>query len=1035
MLREDASFELNLREVKKNILDAYDHHQATLGGILQHLRVPRASGRPPLVEVIFNVDRDPGSESFYELEFTCERNPKRALHFDLFFNFVEGLQGLCLECDYNTDLFDAATIERWLGHYETLLDSVVNNPTETLGKLPILTGSESHDLVHQWSEADRQFPKQRTLQEWFETQVETNPDVRAVTFQDGHVTYRELNSRANQIAHHLIRLGVGADMLVGLYVERSLDLPAAILGILKAGGAYLPIDAAYPPERIAFMLEDANISVVLTQSALVSSLPARKINSICLDRERALFQENSTANPAIRSNPDSIAYVIYTSGSTGKPKGTLVTHYNVVRLMQATEGWYRFDKRDVWTLFHSHAFDFSVWELWGALLYGGRLVVVPYVTSRSPSEFYQLLIDERVTVLNQTPSAFKQLIEADATRDSSSNLVLRYVIFGGEALEMQSLKPWFARHGDQYPVLVNMYGITETTVHVTYRPLSKADVTAGSVIGIPIPDLQVYILDSLQQPVPIGVAGEICVGGAGVAQGYLGRDALTRERFLPDTFGGKPGNQLYRSGDLGRRLPNQEIEYLGRIDDQVKIRGFRIEPSEIEVSLKHHPAVGQCTVAVFAEGGDKLLAAYFTLRSGSVAPSASELRAHLKTTLPDYMVPSAFVLLDKIPLTSNGKIDRKALPPPDGNQIEIGGGFVPARDSLEQALAQLWAKILKVKRVGIYNNFFELGGHSLLAVRLVAEIEKFYNRRLPLATLFRAPTVADLAEILRSNDWVPSWSSLVPIRPGGSKPPFFLMHSHGGNVLEYYPLVERLDPDQPVYALQARGLDARIIKNATIEDMAAAYLSEIRSLQPQGPYFLGGFCFGGLVALEAAQQLTAVGEEVSLLAIIQTVHPAGARFKPGTTWFQRCWYRSTKRISLERENLTHRGPAYVQERCRRVWNFGCARLAIFLGRAPSHSSMEHIVEALGIEHDKAFEKYRPQPYSGNVVLFRASSQLRGIMADSQLGWSDILRGTLNMYEVQGHQQSILIEPNVGHLAEKLAACLRAAQPQEELAEV
>src|SRR3984893_4591134 len=679
--------------------------------------------------------------------------------------------------------------------------------------------------------------------------------------------------------------------------------------------------------------------------------------------------------------------------------------------MQATEKCYQFNETDVWTFFHSHAFDFSVWELWGALLYGGRVVMVPYLTSRSPEEFYELLVNEGVTVLNQTPSAFKQFIQAEARLGTGQKLALRYVIFGGEALEMQSLAAWFERHGDQKPKLVNMYGITETTVHVTYRPLSAADLNSGSVIGVPIPDLQIYILDAYKQPVPIGVIGEIYVGGAGVAAGYLKREEFTRQKFLPDTFRKKTGSSLYRTGDLARYLPSRDIEYFGRIDHQVKIRGFRIELGEIETVLVKHHAVTQCVVIAREETpGEKILVAYFEAQ-GNVAPDVSELRAHLKKEIPDYMVPSTFIRMEKLPLTPNGKIDLKALPAPQGREVETDEMFLAPRDSVEQVLAQLWTKILKVKRVGLNDNFFELGGHSLLAVRIIVEIENIYGRRLPLATLLQAPTVGALAEVLRKENWKPSWSSLVPLQPGGSKPPLFLIHSHGGNVLEYYPLASHLGTDQPVYALQARGLDGNIARNQSLQEMASAYLNEVKSLQPQGPYFLVGFCFGGLVALEAAQQLQNAGQQVALVVMIQTTHPGAPAFAPGSSSANRWWHRAAKPLDLERDNLLQRGFGYFGDRLRRTRDVMQARTQIAFDKKMSNgngqktrTSMAYILELLGMEHDRAFMNYVPRPYDGDVLLFRASKQLPGMLADRSLGWKPVIKGHLEIRELPGHQQ-------------------------------
>ena len=490
---------------------------------------------------------------------------------------------------------------------------------------------------------------------------------------------------------------------------------------------------------------------------------------------------------------------------------------------------------------------------------------------------------------------------------------------------------------------------------------------------------------------------------------------------------------MYRTGDLCRWLPDGNIQYLGRIDHQIKLRGFRIELGEIEATLDRHPAVRQSVVIVREdEPGSKQLVAYVVPDSGAV-PQAEELRQYVKECLPDFMVPSAVVLLGAFPLTPNGKIDRKSLPAPTQG-LEVTSEFVAPRDPLEQLLAQIWANVLKVKRVGLHDNFFELGGHSLLAVRVIVEVEKLSKTRLPLAMLLQAPTIAGLAEVLRRKHWAPSWSSLVPIRPGGSKPPFFLMHAHGGNVLEYYPLGNRLEPDQPVYALQARGLDGHIVKDSSLEEMASAYLDELRSLQSQGPYFLGGFCFGGFLALEAARQLAAAGQEVALVVLIQSMHPDSMRFKPGTTVFHRWWYRTTKRINLELENLSYRGKDYVVERCWHVWGRARARTAIAFDNMthnepadPSRLPMRYILEALAIEHGKAMAKYVPRPYGGDVLLFRASKQLSGLMADEYLGWKRVLQGNLDVREVPGHQQNLLLEPNVSRLAQELTTRLEAAQ--------
>lgn len=590
---------------------------------------------------------------------------------------------------------------------------------------------------------------QEALHQLFEAQSRRTPDVIAVTFEGQSLTYGELNRRANQLAHHLRKLGVGPDVLVGMCMERSLEMIVAILGVLKAGGAYVPLDLAYPKERLAFMLTDAAAAVLITEEKLKDRLPVQTdgtsngLRVVWIDRDQAKIADESSDDPDSGANATNLAYVIYTSGSTGRPKGVLVTHRNVVRLFTSTDHWYGFGPDDVWTLFHSYAFDFSVWEIWGALLYGGRLVVVPYLVSRNPSAFYQLLAREQVTVLNQTPSAFRQLIWVEESSTEKLGLKLRYIIFGGEALELQSLKPWFNQHGDQRPRLVNMYGITETTVHVTYRPIALPDLEAGegSVIGVPIPDLQVHVLDSKLEPVPVGEEGEMYVGGEGLARGYLNRSELTAERFIPDPFRREPGARLYKTGDVARRKANGDLEYLGRCDDQVKIRGFRIELGEIESVLNRHDAVRESVViADSADRGEKRLVGYITTRENHVV-TISDMRDFLKLHLPEYMVPSAFVFVKQFPLTPNGKVDRKALPKPGRARPLIKEDFVAPRNDTERSFARIWEDVLEVQPVGIHDSFFELGGDSIRAIQLLARAQQ-QGIHVTLAQLFHEQTIA-----------------------------------------------------------------------------------------------------------------------------------------------------------------------------------------------------------------------------------------------------------------------------------------------------
>ncbi|MFF6751881.1 amino acid adenylation domain-containing protein, partial [Pseudomonas aeruginosa] len=605
----------------------------------------------------------------------------------------------------------ASTVERLAGHWRNLLRGIVANPRQRLGELPLLDAPERRQTLSEWNPAQRECAVQGTLQQRFEEQARQRPQAVALILDEQRLSYGELNARANRLAHCLIARGVGADVPVGLALERSLDMLVGLLAILKAGGAYLPLDPAAPEERLAHILDDSGVRLLLTQGHLLERLP-RQAGVEVLAIDGLVLDGYAESDPLPTLSADNLAYVIYTSGSTGKPKGTLLTHRNALRLFSATEAWFGFDERDVWTLFHSYAFDFSVWEIFGALLYGGRLVIVPQWVSRSPEDFYRLLCREGVTVLNQTPSAFKQLMAVACSADMATQQpALRYVIFGGEALDLQSLRPWFQRFGDRQPQLVNMYGITETTVHVTYRPVSEADLKGGLVspIGGTIPDLSWYILDRDLNPVPRGAVGELYIGRAGLARGYLRRPGLSATRFVPNPFPGGAGERLYRTGDLARFQADGNIEYIGRIDHQVKVRGFRIELGEIEAALAGLAGVRDAVVLAHDGVGGTQLVGYVVADSAEDAERLREsLRESLKRHLPDYMVPAHLMLLERMPLTVNGKLDRQALPQPDASLSQQA--YRAPGSELEQRIAAIWSEILGVERVGLDDNFFELGG-------------------------------------------------------------------------------------------------------------------------------------------------------------------------------------------------------------------------------------------------------------------------------------------------------------------------------------
>ncbi|MEW9701882.1 amino acid adenylation domain-containing protein, partial [Paenibacillus sp. SI8] len=642
---------------------------------------------------------------------------------------------LQLDVDYRTGLFTSEEIFTLISHMLELLKDVLNNPNKPLCELELCTEEEKNRLLNQLSGVEAEYPMGTTIHEIFEDQAARVPDRTAVAFGSEGYTYRELNERANRLARKLRDHGVKPDDRVGLMVDRSAEMIVGMIAILKAGGAYVPLDPDYPEERIQFMLEDSGALVLLTEEQWLDKVP---FSGTVLAIGGNDQDSGDGSNLPVVNQPSDMAYIIYTSGTTGKPKGVMIEHRNVVRLLHNDKLQFDFSEDDVWTVFHSFSFDFSVWEMYGALLYGGKCVVVPRMIAQNPKEFTQLLRDEQVTVLNQTPTAFYSVIHEEMQREDGG-VAIRYVIFGGEALNPVMLKPW--RH--KYPAtkLINMYGITETTVHVTFKEIGEKEIeTNVSNIGTPIPTLSCYILDSNRQLVPMGVVGEMYVGGAGVARGYLNRDELTSERFIMNPY--KPSERLYKSGDLAKMLPNGEMEYLGRIDNQVKIRGHRIELGEIETSLLGHPLIHEVTVIALDDAqGQKYLCAYLI---SETELTVADLRGHLAQELPSYMVPSHYVRLDRMPITVNGKIDRKALPKPTGIAV-TGREYMPPSTDTEHQLVLIWRDILENDRIGVQDNFFELGGHSLKAMQIISRIHQLCFVELPLRVLFETPTIQAIA--------------------------------------------------------------------------------------------------------------------------------------------------------------------------------------------------------------------------------------------------------------------------------------------------
>lgn len=928
---------------------------------------------------------------------------------------------------YDQQRISAESVEKLISHFETFLKSVARDPHCEIARLSLLTAVEREKLLFEWNDNQTDYPKNQCIHQMFEAQVARTPEATALIFGEGRLTYRELNSRANRLANYLRKLGVRPETLIGICIERSVEMIVGVLGILKAGGAYVPLDPNYPKDRIRLMLEDSNALIVLAKEKTLADLNHHQSKIVCLDRDWNLIESESEENPFSKVAPENLAYVIYTSGSTGRPKGVAIEHRSTVAFLNWALSVFTPEQLKGVLASTSVCFDLSVYEMFAPLASGGAIILVENVLHLPDAP-----AANEVTLINSVPSAMTELLRIKGVPAS-----VKTVNLAGEPLKPALVREIYAL--GTVEKVFDLYGPTEDTTYSTYTLRDEGAAT----IGRPISNTQAYILDKFLQPVPFGIPGELYLAGDGLARGYLNRPEMTAEKFIKNPFSKNPSARMYKTGDLARFLPNGEIEYLGRIDNQVKVRGFRIELGEIEASLAAHASVRESVVIAREDApGEKRLVAYLAANRNQTLKS-NELREFLKQKLPDYMIPSAFVELEHMPLTPNGKIDKKSLPAPAANVFDAERVFVSHRDSLEQRLVKIWETILQVQPVGVSDDFFELGGHSLQAVRMFAEIEKTFNKNIPLATLFEAGTIEKLAEILRQDVWDAPESSLVPIQPKGTKPIFFCVHAKGGNVLFYRDLARHLGEDQPFYGIQARRLGGRQVGHHDIKEMAEFYIREIQTVQPEGPYFLGGSSFGGLAAFEIAQQLRAAGHEVAMLALLDTGTPDYPKFLPGTTRLKRRFYNFVRRFQLQRDNLKSldaRGKfdyalqklSKVRLRYRRKIRDNYKKAVrriyqIFKGKSAIPKSYIQLEDQIW----RAGQNYAPQIYDGKVTLFRATLQPLGIQADATLGWQKFIGGELEIHDVPGHHGSIVVEPYVAELAEKLKMCLEKVQTAEK----
>ncbi|HEV7551579.1 MAG TPA: amino acid adenylation domain-containing protein, partial [Candidatus Angelobacter sp.] len=1033
------SFMELLHRTKEVTLEAYAHQDVPFERLVEVLSPERNLGSTPIFQAMITLQnlpqRDVRLGSAVLQPFATVDNGTSKVELSLLLG-EDGAGGLAGALQYNTDLFDAATINRMIRHYSLLLSSIIADPHAPVHSLGMLNAEERRMLLEDYNATAAPIPENTVIGR-FEEQVDRTPTATAVRCGEVALSYQELDQRANQLAHHLKEMGVGAEMLVGICLNRSLDMVVALLGVLKSGASYVPLDPSYPVERLGFMLEDAQIPVLVTESSLRGSLPIAMVQIVSMDEDWQELSGKATSRVDSNIQGSNLAYVIYTSGSTGQPKGVGVTHQGMINYLTWAGQVYGTSLGSGSPVHSSLAFDLTVTSIYPVLLSGGCLEVLSQ--SSGMEELAQQLETSDYSLLKLTPSHLRML-SLLLEKSGKGKQGARALVIGGEALRYADLELW--RKLGSRTRLINEYGPTETVVGSTIYEVQEESQAGEVPVGKPIANTGIYVLDTNLEVTPVGLPGELYIGGAGLARGYVNRPGLTAERFIPNPYR-EPGARMYSTGDLARWRNDGNLEYLGRNDQQVKIRGFRIELGEIEATLQEHGGVRQAVViAREDQPGEKRLVAYVVPETGGEEKERekgirreelemSQLREYLQGKFPEYMVPSAYVRLEKLPLNHNGKIDRKKLPQPDENTR--GHEYVGPRNPTEETLCRLWQEVMRVERVGIHDNFFTLGGHSLMAVQVISRIKSAFAVEMPLSVLFTVPTVARMAEhIAAANGRERPQSSpvLVNIQPHGSSAPFFCVHPVGGQVISYGALSQELGLEQPFYGLQSPPANFFPEPDISIEQMAALYNREIRSVQPVGPYLLGGWSMGGLVAWEMAQQLAKEGEAIGLLALIDTTPPS--KYLEANDVANNS--SMLAHFALDMSRLVDRDPSPLAEQFSRAaardqWNMVQEALISYGVLTPktAHAEMTALLDTF-TRNFLAINNYSLQQSQQRVVYFRASDSPERFSKP----WATWASGGIEYHSVPGDHFTMLRQPGVRIIAELLQEHIlnTGEQPQQ-----
>ncbi|MBP6392027.1 MAG: amino acid adenylation domain-containing protein [Flavobacteriales bacterium] len=990
VLDEEIPFHEYLKERRKAVLDAFDHQRFTFSTLLQELNVPREPGRVPLVPVIFNIDMNmDDGVAFKGIRHRFVSDPRAYEQFELTMNASGSGDRMVMEWSYNADLFDERTVRGWMNDLTALVERVSKAPETRLIDLIEEDAERAPIAPIEWSGTTRPLDPALNVATLFDQAARTHADSNALVQGNASMTYTRLRDRVDTLAAHLITLGVAPGVFVGLCATPGFDLLTGLLAIVRAGGAFVPIDPTYPAERLSYLLEDSRVPILLTDRRSQRQLTAFQGRTVWLDDLGKL--PVPTRRPAFSANADDPLYMIYTSGSTGQPKGVVVPHRGIVRLMRE-QNYFDFGPELV---FHHHlsiSFDASQLSIMCALLHGGTLVLS---TEEKPSlpEIAGSVKKHGVNALITSTGLFKLLVDEHLHELKG----LRHLLVGGDVFPLAHARKAFDVLGPG--VLMNGYGPTEDSVMCTvFTVKQRTELDHALPIGKPLPNAPAYVLDVKQRPVRIGQKGELYLGGPGVALGYWQREELTAQRFLRDPFAQDPTARMYRTGDQVRWRADGNLEFIGRVDDQIKIRGFRVELGELEAALNDLPSVkDKVAIALAENGGEKQIFLYIVPTDDSLPEDPRTLallekvKTHLAARVPEHMLPAAVIALRAMPITSGGKPDKKKLPAPPKSATRMRMEYAAPRDTLEALLAGIWAKLLKVDRVGVSDNFFEIGGHSLLGIQMFAQVEKQTGKRLPIKTLFQAPTIAQLALVVGGEKQpVQAWKNLSAIQPNGTRVPFFCVHGDEANIF----VPRYLGEDQPFYGYFHQGEDGHPIAYTSVERIAQHFIQELRSARPHGPYLLGGYSFGGIVAYEMACQLVAAGEQVPLLALFDTYAPEDGL-----------------RSATEEEKTYMPIKRWVMRKLvKRYLNRG--------ELLPAKVRHFHIIDTYG----KATRAYRAPMYPGRITLIRAN----GSPGAKDMGWGRLAQGGVEVRPVQGDHYSVIKEPHVRALANELRASIDRA---------